>query len=375
MLSRRPPAAVIVMILCAGLVAALPARAQLAPSEPDPLARMRAAATANSEACSAAEISACAQANPKIVSAALASSSLASNLSHLDEMGARVTGTPGMDRAAAGAAAALREAGLDDVRVEDSYGDAAGASGSAKQENVVAEIRGREKPEEFVVLAAHLDSGPPGSESEDNCNAALILEAARDIHLTGLRPRRSIRFVLFSGKEQGMLGSWAYVRAHRAELDHAVAAVIFDGGCAPVTGFSLGGRQDLEVGVREAFSVAPVDSWGIVHDTYDAPLRADDFDFLLEGVPNLLANREPAGGPPAKNTTGSDPKTGLDTLRHNTAIAGVLAFAVAEHATPLGRRLSREEVEALLHKTGLDAQMKQAGIWSDWENGRRGRQP
>ena len=142
-----------------------------------------------------------------------------------------------------------------------------------------------------------------------------------------------------------------------------------------MTGFSLGGRQDLELGVRAAFAVAPVDSWGIVHDTYDAPLRADNFDFLLEGVPNLLANREPAGGPPAKNTTGSDPKTELDTLRRNTAIAGVLAFALAEHATPLGRRLSREEVEALLHKTGLDAQMKQAGSWSDWENGRRGRQP
>ena len=214
MLSLRPRAAVS-LILYAGLVAALPARAQLAPSEPDPLARMRAAAAANSEACSAEEISACAQANPKIVAAALASSSLPSNLSHLDEMGARVTGTPGMDQAAAWAAAALREAGLDDVRVEDSYGEAPGASGGAKQENVVAEIRGREKPEEFVVLAAHLDSGPPGSESEDNCNAALILEAARDIHLTGLRPRRSIRFVLFSGKQQGMLGSWAMCRAPR----------------------------------------------------------------------------------------------------------------------------------------------------------------
>ena len=53
---------------------------------------------------------------------------------------------------------------------------------------------------------------------------------ARDIHLTGLRPRRSIRFVLFSGKEQGMLGSWAYARDHRAELDKTIAAILFDGG-------------------------------------------------------------------------------------------------------------------------------------------------
>ena len=122
MLSRRPPAAVVVMILCAGLVAALPARAQLAPTEPDPLARMRAAAAANSEACSVKEVSACAQANPKIVCrGAWLLVSCQSNLRHLDEMGARVTGTPGMDQAAAWAAAAFREAGVDEVRAEDSY--------------------------------------------------------------------------------------------------------------------------------------------------------------------------------------------------------------------------------------------------------------
>ncbi len=85
--------------------------------------------------------------------------------------------------------------------------------GPVEQENVIAEIRGREKPDEWVLLGAHLDSWELGTGALDNgCNAAMVIEAARDILRTGVKPRRSIRFVLFTGEEQGMLGSWAYVR-------------------------------------------------------------------------------------------------------------------------------------------------------------------
>jgi Zn-dependent M28 family amino/carboxypeptidase len=95
--------------------------------------------------------------------------------------------------------------------------------GPVTAENVVAEIRGREKPDEYVVLGAHLDSWDLGTGALDNgCNAAMVIDAARAIHTTGTIPRRSIRFVLFTGQEQGMLGSWGYVKAHRNELDRAI---------------------------------------------------------------------------------------------------------------------------------------------------------
>src|SRR5437588_10104641 len=69
-----------------------------------------------------------------------------------------------------------------------------------EQENVVGEIRGYEKPNEAVILGAHLDSWELGTGALDNgCNVALIIEAARAIKATGLLPRRTIRFVLFSG--------------------------------------------------------------------------------------------------------------------------------------------------------------------------------
>ena len=112
--------------------------------------------------------------------------------------------------------------------------------------NVVAELRGSEKPDELVILGAHLDSWDLGTGALDNgCNAALVVDALRAIKASGVRPRRTIRFILFSGEEEGMVGSHSYIVAHRAELDKIAGVVIFDSGIGHVTGFSLGGRRDV----------------------------------------------------------------------------------------------------------------------------------
>ena len=248
--------------------------------------------------------------------------------------------------------------------------------GPAEEQNVVAEIRGRERPNESVLLGAHLDSFELGTGALDNgCNAALVIEAARDIHLTGLRPKRSIRFVLFSGEEEGMLGSWAYVRTHREELNRTDAAIIFDEGSGRVTGFSLGGRHDLQSEVLQQ-ALAPLSSWSVNHFTDDAILGTDNLDFLLEGVPNLVANQEEANYV-ANYHASSDTYDKVDilNLKLNTAVAGVLAFSLAEFATPLGPRLSRGDIDTLLKKTGLDSQLKTLEMWPYWETGRRGRLP
>ena len=89
--------------------------------------------------------------------------------------------------------------------------------GPIKASNVVAEIQGSEKPDEFVILGAHLDSWELGTGALDNgCNAALVVDALRAIKASGVKPRRTIRFILFSGEEEGLLGSRAYAFAHRA---------------------------------------------------------------------------------------------------------------------------------------------------------------
>jgi carboxypeptidase Q len=243
------------------------------------------------------------------------------------------------------------------------------------QENVVAEIPGYEKPDESVILGAHLDSWDLGTGALDNgCNAALVIEAARVLKATGLRPRRTIRFILFSGEEQGLLGSWAYVKTHRAELDNIRAVIIFDSGIGRVTGYSLGGRADLAAGVREVLK--PLDSWDVNRHTTDAQTGTDHFDFLIEGLPTLVANQEEANYLPNYHAASDTlDKVDIRELKLNTTIAALTTWGLADRRTPLGKRLSRAELEILMKESGLDQQMKSMGFWHDWEKGTRGRQP
>jgi Zn-dependent M28 family amino/carboxypeptidase len=354
------------------LAAFLPAAAQLSPAPSDPLARIRAAAQANTQACSTTGESLCEQVAPKIIANAQGESPLAENLRRLaNEMDGRVSGTPAAARAVAWSVAAFRDAGVD-VHTEK-YAKRIG--GPAEQENVVAEIRGREKPDEWVLLGAHLDSWQPGAGALGRGrSAAIVIEAARDISRTGIRPRRSIRFVLFTGEERGMPGSWAYVRAHLAELDRAQAAIVFGAGAGHVTGFMLNGRHDLEAGVREAMK--PIESWRSDRHVFDAPMGIDSFDFLLEGVPSLVANQETARNL-ADSHAAPDAfdKIDIQELKRNAAIAAVTAFGIAERAAPLGPRQSRGEIESLLKTSGLEQQMKATGLWPLWESGERGPLP
>lgn len=240
--------------------------------------------------------------------------------------------------------------------------------------NVIAEIKGSEKPEEFVILGAHLDSWELGTGALDNgCNAALVIDALRAIKSAAMRPRRSIRFILFSGEEEGLLGSWAYVRAHRAELDNSAGVVIFDSGIGRVTGFSLGGRRDLVDPVTEL--LAPLKPWEAATLTPDAEWGTDHFDFMLEGVPTLVANQEEANyliNYHASSDTYD--KVDIAQLKKHVAEAAELTFALANRRQPLGPRLNRSQVDETLRTTHLDEQLKTLGIWHDWETGQRGRE-
>jgi hypothetical protein len=247
--------------------------------------------------------------------------------------------------------------------------------GPIEQENVVGEIRGYEKPDEVVILGAHLDSWELGTGALDNgCNAALVIEAARAIKATGLLPRRTIRFVLFSGEEQGTVGSFEYVKAHHAELDKIRVMITYDSGIGRVTGYSLGGRRDIEAGVREVLK--PLEAWGANNHTYDASFGTDNFDFMLEGVPTLVANQEEANYLPNYHAASDTlDKVDMRELKLHTALAALTAWGIADRAEPLGKRLSRAELDILVKETGLDQQLKALGYWDAWQSGARGRKP
>jgi hypothetical protein len=246
--------------------------------------------------------------------------------------------------------------------------------GQIQTSNVIAEIRGSERPEEFVVLAAHLDSWDLGTGALDNgCNAALVIDALRAIKASGLKPRRSIRFVLFSGEEQGTLGSFAYPHDHRKELDNTIAAIVFDEGTGAMTGFSVGGRKDLVPAVQEL--VRPLRQWNASDITADAFVGTDNLDFLLEGVPTLVANQKDANCLENYHATSDTyDKVDFPQLKKHVAVAAALAFEIANSPQRFGTRQNRKQVEQLLQDTHLDEQLKLFDLWPDWANGTRGRQ-
>ncbi len=247
--------------------------------------------------------------------------------------------------------------------------------GPVEEQNVVAEIRGREKPEEVVILGAHLDSWELGTGALDNgVNCALVVDVARTLAESGLRPRRTVRFILFSGEEQGLLGSLAYIKTHKQELDNNVAAVIYDMGDGRVTGYSLQGRKDIGPAVREVLQ--PVESWGANELTTDAFMGTDNFDFLLEGIPTLVANQEPADYIENYHAASDTfDKVDIRDVKLHTAYAAVTLWGIAERPERLGPRQSRTEVEKLILETALDQAMKLFGLWPQWQQGTRGRQP
>jgi carboxypeptidase Q len=247
--------------------------------------------------------------------------------------------------------------------------------GPADQFNVIGEIRGYEKPDESVILGAHLDSWDLGTGAlDDGCNAALVIEAALAIKATGLLPRRTIRFALFSGEEQGMYGSWQYVIAHRAELDKIRGMISFDNGVGRVSGYFLSGRRDIRAGLDEILK--PLSSWDVNGHTLEGDVGTDNWDFLLEGVPTLIAKQDEANYLPNYHAASDTfDKVDMRELKINTVIAAVTAWGIADRHEPLGKRYSRAEIEQQLADSGLDEKMKQQGMWELWQNGVHGRKP
>src|SRR5258706_1695542 len=113
--------------------------------------------------------------------------------------------------------------------------------GPVTSQNVIAEIKGREKPDEIILLGAHLDSWDLGTGAiDDGAGVAIAVAAAKLIRDLPRPPRRTIRVVLFGSEEPGLFGGKAYAEAHKAELDHFVVAAEPDFGQGPVYRFQTG---------------------------------------------------------------------------------------------------------------------------------------
>ncbi|HKO58299.1 MAG TPA: M20/M25/M40 family metallo-hydrolase [Thermoanaerobaculia bacterium] len=194
--------------------------------------------------------------------------------------------------------------------------------------NVVAEIRGTERPEEIVLIGAHLDSWDLGTGAiDDGSGVAMVMETMRLMKELGLKPRRTIRAVLFMNEENGLRGGRAYFAAHKNEKH--VAAIETDAGAAAPTGFRTSLKGDA---LAELEGRTKVLGRVGAHKFESTPETGADTSFLVEaGVPGYgfvpdARHYFDYHHTPADTLDKVDPKE----LAQDTAAIAALAWLLAE---------------------------------------------
>jgi carboxypeptidase Q len=118
----------------------------------------------------------------------------------------------------------------------------------AESANVIAELKGSERPDEIVLIGGHFDSWDVGQGAHDDGGGCIVAwEAARLLKELGLRPRRTIRVVLYTNEENGLRGGNAYRDAHRAEISKHIFAIESDSGVFRPEGLGLAATAPLQV--------------------------------------------------------------------------------------------------------------------------------
>lgn len=201
----------------------------------------------------------------------------------------------------------------------------------AESANVVAEIKGSEKPDEVVLISGHFDSWDVGQGAHDDGGGCIVAwEAVRLLKQLNLRPRRTIRVVLYTNEENGLRGGTAYRDAHRAELAKHMLAIESDSGIYRPQGFGLAAtaspqvRADLEEiakllsGIR-ATRIAPNGG------------GADIGPIMREGVPGMSLDVDGSHYFDIHHTDADTlDKIDPQDLAHCVAAMAVMAYTVAD---------------------------------------------
>jgi len=159
--------------------------------------------------------------------------------------------------------------------------------GETTSYNVLGDIRGRELPEEIVLVCGHLDSWDVGTGAQDDgAGVVLALASARILLKQDLRPRRTVRVVHFTAEEYGAPGGKAYLEAHRSDLDRHILAIESDSGTFAPRGFSVDADSvviaDLALATTPLARIAPAE-WSVKK----GGSGADIGPIVREGVPGV----------------------------------------------------------------------------------------
>ena len=236
--------------------------------------------------------------------------------------------------------------------------------GPIKLYNVIADIPGTEHPDEYVIVGGHIDSWDGATGATDNgTGCATALEAARVLVASGVKPKRTIRFMLWSGEEQGLLGSRAYVPAHPELMSKISVVLVHDGGTNYLSG--IGGTQAMQDDFQKVFEpVLKLDEkmpFAIRKvNGFSTQGASDHASFLAAGVPGIFWNQ---AGKAVYNHTHHTQYDTYDAAipeyqKHSSIVLAVGAFGIAN----LDHLLSREN---LLLRGGQGGNRRLLGVALD----------
>ena len=164
--------------------------------------------------------------------------------------------------------------------------------GPIPQYNVVADLVGSEQPDEYVIVSGHLDSWDGAQGTVDNgTGCATTLEAARLLSAVGAKPKRTIRFILWSGEEQGLFGSENYVKQHADLLPKISVVLVHDGGTNYLSGLSVPHAMfaPLQEALAPLVDLDPELPFQLKQVENLPPMVGSDNDsFVQAGVPGLF---------------------------------------------------------------------------------------
>jgi carboxypeptidase Q len=237
-------------------------------------------------------------------------------------------------------------------------------SGPVPSSSVVAEIRGSDKTDEWIVVGGHLDSWDFATGAQDDgTGAIMVLEAARAIASLHHPPRRSIRFALWTGEEPGLLGSRSYVKVHEKELEHCVAVVNTDNGATRPRGWIVEGREDMKAALAELIPTY-LKGYGADQVSLETTFDTDQGPFMLHGIPafDLWVDDVPYNALHHKSSDTVD-KVDPSYFKTDGAMVAVLAYIIAQREQPIGPHLNHAAVGEILKKAQLDGYLIAHGDW------------
>lgn len=243
-----------------------------------------------------------------------------------------------------------------------------------KSHNVLADIKGYEHPEEIILVGAHLDSWALGTGANDNgCNVTMLINIARQMKALNIKPKRTIRFALWNGEEQGYFGSWAYTKDYEPSLDKHKMAMSIDIGSGEIVGFFTNGRKDLTMQMENL--LAPINQDSSLTMINVPIIGTDNFDFMLQGIPNLVAAHKPASyGINYHASSDTYDKVDFNSLRKNSQLIAhlLMRYANADAEEINIPRNTRAEIQQIFEDNETEFSMRMFNVWEPWITGARG---